>query len=162
MIWQIKASDIYILFFCICIIIQGGLREIKTEAGNSPTPLYAPATSSLDIKTEPEDIETTSNHTADRMPSPVLLVTVTDAGFVGAKISWICCNILYLFEVIACFVCARRITHFKLRCVCSYCTDGGLHTKSQSVMDECKYRNRDATTCSYDAAQLQAMQLDTR
>ncbi|XP_030263855.1 uncharacterized protein LOC115575732 [Sparus aurata] len=98
---------------------KGGLREIKTEAGNSRTPLYAPATSSLDIKTEPEDIETTSNHTADRMPSPVLLVTVTDAGFV----------------------------------------DGGLHTKSQSVMDECKYR---ATTCSYDAAELQAMQLDTR
>ena len=29
-------------------------------------------------------------------------------------------------------------------------------------MDECKYRNRDATTCSYDAAELQAMQLDTR
>ncbi|XP_036944264.1 uncharacterized protein LOC119013649 isoform X2 [Acanthopagrus latus] len=90
---------------------KGGLREIKTEAGDSPTPLYAPATSSLDIKTEPEDIETTSNHTADLMPSPVLLVTVTDA-------------------------------------------DGGPHTKSQSVMDECKYRNRDA--------ELQAMQLDTR
>ncbi|XP_073350196.1 uncharacterized protein [Pagrus major] len=102
---------------------KGGLREIKTEAGNSPTPLYAPATSSLDIKTEPEDIETTSNHTADLMPSPVLLVTVTDTGYVG---------------------------------------DGGPHTKSQSVMDECKYLNRDATTCSYDAAELQAMQLDTR
>ncbi|KAM8725076.1 uncharacterized protein AB9X84_004524 isoform 1-T3 [Acanthopagrus schlegelii] len=100
---------------------KGGLREIKTEAGDSPTPLYA-ATSSLDIKTEPEDIETTSNHTADLMPSPVLLVTVTDAGFV----------------------------------------DGCPHTKSQSVMDECKYRNRDATTCSYDAAELQALQLDTR
>ena len=149
---------IHFYFFCICIIIQGGLGEIKTEAGNSPTPLYAPATSSLDIKTEPEDIETTSNHTADLMPSPVLLVTVTDAGFVGATISWICCNILYLFEVIACFVYARQIINFKLRC-CSYCTDGA---KSQRVMDECKYRNREATTCSYDAAELQAMQLDTR
>lgn len=61
-------------------------------------------------------------------------------------------------EVITFCFCETENT-FKLKYMCSYCTEGSPHTKSQSVMDECKYR---ATTCSYDAAELQAMQLDTR
>uniref|UniRef100_A0A8P4G140 SAND domain-containing protein n=1 Tax=Dicentrarchus labrax TaxID=13489 RepID=A0A8P4G140_DICLA len=45
---------------------EDGQTEIKTETGKSPTPLYALATSSPDIKPETENMGATSNHWEER------------------------------------------------------------------------------------------------
>ncbi|XP_070779462.1 cilia- and flagella-associated protein 251-like isoform X1 [Enoplosus armatus] len=52
---------------------EDGQRTIKTETGNSPTPLSAPATSSLDVKPESGDVSSLSS-------SPVLFTVTNTTG----------------------------------------------------------------------------------